>query len=162
MQKGFLFLLLCNALLFSTEMKAQENLFPSSIIAVTIRLKPGDDVKQKLEELAKTMNIKAGCVLSCAGSLDKASIRFANQPNADTLMGKFEIVSLSGTIAVSGCHLHIAVSDSLGKTIGGHVKEGCIVYTTAEIVVGIFPDVKYKRETDSNFGYKELVIEKND
>jgi hypothetical protein len=50
--------------------------------------------------------------------------------------GKHEIVSLVGTLALDGDHLHIAVSDSTGRTIGGHLMEGSLVYTTAEIAVG--------------------------
>ncbi len=52
------------------------------------------------------------------------------------LYGKFEIVSLTGTLAESGSHLHAAISDNIGNIIGGHLKKGSIIYTTAEIVIG--------------------------
>ena len=134
--------------------------YRTPIEAITIRLKPGDDLKLQLDQVVAEQKIKAGCILSCAGSLDRACIRFANQPTADTLPGKFEIVSLSGTLAMAGSHIHISVSDSTGKTIGGHLKEGSIIYTTAEIVIGVMPSIEYNREVDSTYGYKELIIRK--
>ena len=127
---------------------------------VTIRLKPGEDLKESLDSFVRLHHISAACIVTCAGSLQQAVIRYANQPNADTLTGHFEIVSLTGTLSISGSHLHISISDSTGKTIGGHLKEGSKVYTTAEIVLAIFPDIAYTREIDATFGYKELVAKK--
>ena len=132
----------------------------SSIQAVTIRLKPGEDLKTMLDRFAASNKIKAACIITCVGSLEKACIRYANEPNTDTITGKREIVSLTGTLAESGSHLHISISDSTGKTIGGHLKEGSLVYTTAEIVIAILPDLIYSREVDSTYGYKELSIKK--
>jgi len=68
-------------------------------------------------------------VLTCVGSLTRAVIRLAGQPEATTFDGKREIVSLVGTLALDGDHLHIAVSDSTGRTIGGPLMEGSLVYT---------------------------------
>jgi predicted DNA-binding protein with PD1-like motif len=132
--------------------------YSSSIKAVTIRLKPGEDVKASLDNYAKEHYIKAACIITSVGSLTQATIRYANQPAAGTLIGKFEIISLTGTIAASGSHLHIAISDGTGKMTGGHLKEGSIVYTTAEIVIGVLPEVKFSRETDETYGFKELVV----
>lgn len=130
----------------------------SNIQAVTIRLRPGEDLKIKLDEYAKIQNIKAACILTCVGSLQQAAIRYAAHPEIDILISKFEIVSLTGTLSLNGSHLHISVSDVSGKTIGGHLKEGSIIYTTAEIVIAIFPAVVYEKETDTTYGYKELVV----
>jgi len=63
-------------------------------------------------------------VLTCVGSLTRAVIRLAGQPEATTFDGKREIVSLVGTLALDGDSLHIAVSDSTGRTIGGPLMEG--------------------------------------
>ena len=70
----------------------------------------------------------------------------------------FEIVSITGTLSEDGVHIHISVSDEYGNTIGGHLKDGCIVNTTAEIVLNIFDNIKFKREFDDKTGYDELVI----
>jgi predicted DNA-binding protein with PD1-like motif len=63
-----------------------------------------------------------------------------------------------GTLSLHGIHLHISISDKNGKTIGGHLVEGCIIYTTAEIVIGTSEDFIFMRAVDQNTGYKELEI----
>jgi predicted DNA-binding protein with PD1-like motif len=131
---------------------------PSAMKTCVIRLQPGQDLKRSLDDYVKANHIEAACILTCVGSLQKAVIRYANQPDAVTLERKFEIVSLTGTLAESGSHVHISLSDEQGKTIGGHLKEGSEVYTTAEIVLGILTDVEFKRVEDPLTGYKELWI----
>ena len=132
----------------------------SPMQAVTLRLKPHQDLKALLDEYVKSLKIKAACIVTCVGSLERVAIRYANQSETTISEGKFEIVSLTGILAESGSHLHISVSDSTGKTIGGHLKEGSLIYTTAELVLGIMPGVEYEREVDSTYGYKELVVRK--
>ena len=89
--------------------------------AYAFRLKPGEDRKEIIEKMIKERAIKAGWVATCVGSLPDSSIRFANQPEGSKGSGHFEIVSLMGTISINGSHLHISISDSTGKTIGGHL-----------------------------------------
>lgn len=122
------------------------------------RLKPDEDLKQSLKNFALQENIKAGFILTAIGSLKVATIRFANQDTSTVLSDKFEILSLNGTIATTGVHLHIAISDKQGKTIGGHLDDGCIIYTTAEIVIGISEEYTFLRTPDQQTGYKELEI----
>lgn len=123
-----------------------------------LRLKPNEDLKQTLKIFALQENIKAGFILTAIGSLKVATIRFANQDTSTVLSEKFEILSLNGTIATTGVHLHIAISDKQGKTIGGHLDDGCIIYTTAEIVIGISEEYTFLRTLDQQTGYKELEI----
>ncbi len=123
-----------------------------------LRLKPNEDLKQTLKIFALQENIKAGFILTAIGSLKVATIRFANQNKSTVLSDKFEILSLNGTIATTGVHLHIAISDKQGKTIGGHLDDGCIIYTTAEIVIGISEEYTFLRTLDQETGYKELEI----
>ena len=122
------------------------------------RLNPDEDLKQSLKNFALQENIKAGFILTAIGSLKVATIRFANQDRSTVLSDKFEILSLNGTIATTGVHLHIAISDKQGKTIGGHLDDGCIIYTTAEIVIGISEEYTFLRTPDQQTGYKELEI----
>lgn len=71
---------------------------------------------------------------------------------------KFEILSLNGTVASSGVHLHIAIANRTGQTLGGHLDDGCIIYTTAEIVIGATEELSFIRTLDKQTGYKELEI----
>ncbi len=123
-----------------------------------LRLKPGDDLKQKLTEFIISQNIEAGYIVTCVGSLQELSLRFANQEQSTIIKNKFEIVSLVGTLSVYGCHLHLSAADSTGAVIGGHLTDGNIIYTTAEIIIGKSPELIFKRETDPKTSFKELEI----
>jgi predicted DNA-binding protein with PD1-like motif len=125
-----------------------------------LRLKPNQDLRTELERFTKENKITAGFVLTAVGSLKETKIRLADQTEASTFEGKFEIVSLAGTLAQDGVHLHVSVSDKTGKTLGGHLVEGCKIYTTAEIVIGVSDEIVFTRETDPETTYKELKIRK--
>lgn len=125
-----------------------------------LRLMPGQDLRLELERFAKAKHIQAGFILTCAGSLRKTSLRLADKSDSTNFDGKFEIVSLVGTLSPDGPHLHISLSDGTGKTIGGHLVAGCEIYTTAEIVIGDALGLKMTREPDAQSGYNELKVRK--
>jgi predicted DNA-binding protein with PD1-like motif len=123
-----------------------------------LRLRPGQDLRKEIERFTKERGLKAGFIITTVGSLEKATLRLADQNNASSFAGKFEIVSLVGTLSQDGVHLHVSLSDSTGRTIGGHLVEGCQIYTTAEIVIGEAKGIVFAREADQSTGYKELTI----
>ena len=132
---------------------------PSRLQAYALRLRPGDDLRQQLGAFVAAHRIEAGAVLTCVGSLTDVSLRLANQEGPTHYHGHFEIVSLVGTLSAGGGgHLHLAVADSTGRTLGGHLLDGCRVYTTAELVLGALPALRFTRETDPTYGYHELVV----
>ena len=125
----------------------------------TFRLKPGQDLFDSIEAFVADKKIEAGCVLSAVGSLTYATLRLANREHYSVYEGHFEIVSITGTVAMSGLHIHISISDGDGVTIGGHLVSGCKIYTTAEIILAVFDDVTYTRELlENDSGYEELVV----
>lgn len=126
----------------------------------TFRLQPGQDLFDSIEAFVREKHIEAGCVLSSVGSLTKAILRLANRNSPSEYTGYFEIVSMTGTVSIYGSHLHMSISDSDGKTIGGHLMSGCTIYTTAEVVLAVFADTVYKREFAEDSGYEELVVYK--
>ena len=130
----------------------------SSLRTYALRLRPGQDVRQELLAFVQQHELKAACVLTAVGSLTTATLRLANQEGPTVYQGHFEIVSLVGTLAVSGSHLHLSVSDSTGRTIGGHLLDGNRVYTTVELIIGELPALEFARETDPTFGYRELTV----
>jgi len=123
-----------------------------------LRFKPGQDLMDEINNCLAAENIKAGVVLSCVGSLTHANLRLANQETGSVFEGYFEIVSLVGTLSTSGSHLHLSISDGMGQTLGGHLLQGCKIYTTAELVLGIFPDLRFEREDCELSGYPELKV----
>ena len=122
--------------------------------AYGFRLKPGEYLRRSIEAMVKEKNITAGWINTCVGSLTDYTIRFANQQEGNNGSGHFEIVSLTGTVSVNGSHLHISISDSVGKTIGGHLLEGCKIYTTAEMVIGSITAYEFKRRKDGTLNGK--------
>lgn len=123
-----------------------------------MRLPPGADLKQSLQGFAQQHAIAAGVIVTAVGSLHQASLRFASQDQATLLTGRFEIVSLVGTLSVAGVHLHLAIADREGQVRGGHLMPGCLIYTTAEIVVGALAELTFTRVLDAQTGYRELAI----
>jgi predicted DNA-binding protein with PD1-like motif len=121
--------------------------------ALPIRLAPGQDLRAALEAAVLAQNCQAAFVLSGIGSLSTASLR---------LTGEMEILTLSGTVAAGGdrtaSHLHMAISTATAQVLGGHVAPGCIVRTTAEVLLALLPDWQFTREPDAQTGYDELVV----
>lgn len=130
----------------------------SALKTYALRLRPGDDLRQQLMAFVQQHNIRAGAIVTCVGSLTVAILRLANQEKGTEYRGHFEIVSLVGTLSTNGSHLHLAIADSTGRTLGGHLLDGCRIYTTAEIVLGELPELEFRRELDPTSGYKELTI----
>jgi uncharacterized protein len=127
----------------------------------TFRLRPGQDLFDSIEEVVKENKIEAGCLLSSVGSLTHATLRLANRDDYNEYEGHFEIVSMTGTVSIHGSHIHVAISDGDGVTTGGHLVNGCKIYTTAEIVLAVFEDQVYKRELfENDSGYEELAVYK--
>jgi len=129
-----------------------------SLRTVASRFTPGEDLRDAIERLAHEHHVEAGCILSAVGSLTVATLRLAGAETFSKFTGPFEIVSLSGTLAPSGVHLHLAVAGADGKAIGGHLVHGCVVHTTVEIVVADMAGVRFARLPDATTGYKELNI----
>jgi len=90
------------------------------------------------------------------GSLDKIVLRMADG-NKNVISGPLEIVSATGTIAINGVHIHLAVADDSGNVTGGHLMEGSPVNTTVELCI-LDSDMIFKREFDPETDYNELVI----
>ncbi len=133
---------------------------PATPQTFVVRLKPGQELVTELRALAQRDQLRAASVVSAVGSLTDVSLRLANKEETTRYSGHFEVVSLSGYLAAGEFHLHMAVSDGEGRTIGGHVMEGNRVYTTLVIAVQEHPHLIYRREFDPQSGYDELVVER--
>ncbi len=125
-----------------------------------LRLKPGQDLKRELENFVKLNQIKAGFIITCVGNLEKATLRMANENILKNFEEDYEIVSVVGTLSPEGIHLHMSLSDKEGNVIGGHLKEGCVIRTTVEIVIGEAENLTFSRTFDEKTGFKELKIKK--
>jgi uncharacterized protein len=122
------------------------------------RVLPHQDLKKAIAAFTATRKISACVMLTCVGSLEQYHLRFANEKSGSRAKGYFEIVSLTGTFSHSHGHLHISIADSNGKTLGGHLLDDNLVYTTAEVALAELPDLEFDRQMDPTYGYAELVV----
>lgn len=122
------------------------------------RLTGGADLRESIESRVRSSGIRAGCVIACVGSLSRAVLRMPGAKDFIALERDFEIVSIEGTLSPDGCHVHVAISDHSGTVLGGHLVSGCIVRTTAEIVLAEVESLDFARERDAATGFAELVI----
>lgn len=127
--------------------------------ALPLRLSPQQDLRAALEAAFAGHSATAAFVLQGIGSLSVARIRFAGMPHSTELHGDMEILTLAGTLSPDGAHLHISVADAQGKVTGGHADYGCMVRTTAEILVALLPEHRFSRALDPVSGFKELFID---
>ena len=122
------------------------------------RLHPGDDLRLSLEGCAQDSRIGAAVILSCVGSLSHVRLRDASGVTIREVEGDHEIVSATGTVSHERLHIHVSLSREDLSVIGGHLAEGCIIKTTAEIVLLEMEDVVFGKVFDPTTGYHELDI----
>ncbi|MBQ6217478.1 MAG: DNA-binding protein [Erysipelotrichaceae bacterium] len=127
---------------------------------LAVRLKKGEDLKWSIEALCKENKADTAVVLSGVGCLYKARIRMAKAESFFEADHDFEIVSLTGTVSKGKAHIHISLSDSKGRVVGGHLSEGCLINTTCELVLGVLEEYKSQRVFDEKTGYDEIIFEK--
>ncbi|XP_023250080.1 uncharacterized protein LOC111645215 [Seriola lalandi dorsalis] len=134
----------------------------SALQVHAVRFGPGQELLGSLQVFVEERRLRAPFIITCVGSLTKATLRLANATATNTnevlhLSGRFEIVSLVGTLNPNA-HLHISLSDGEGRTVGGHALGDLEVFTTAEVVVGEAVDLQFTREMDVHTGFPELVV----
>ena len=129
---------------------------------ITVRLKPGQYFREGIEEVVARHGVAAGVILSAVGGVQYAFLRMPKQDSGEHTVkkidGPLEIVSCTGTLSPDGCHIHASVSDREGRCYGGHLKEGCPVFFTVELVIGVLEDAIYKRLPDTETGFDELEV----
>ena len=123
------------------------------------RLTYGTDLRQGIEEYCQANNVSAAAIVTVVGCVYRARMRLADGETIREYDDHYEIVSLTGTVSPDGSHLHISLADEEGKVIGGHMCYGCLVNTTAEVVLAsLDEEYQFSREFDDSTGYDELVI----
>lgn len=143
---------------------------------MVMRLAPGCDLIKSLEEIAKREKLRSGLVLSGAGSLRQVTLRNVRLfPDEFPIMDRnriytpkkepLELLSLSGNISRKDgevyVHCHVTVSSGLddGRAYGGHLIEGCVVFSTCEVIIAEITGLEMKRSIDPETRALELYLE---
>lgn len=128
------------------------------ITPIAVRLTKGDDLKQCIQHLVTEHNISAGTIASCVGCFTHLKIRLAGATQTLELNEPVEIVSVMGTLTPNHQHIHISVAKQSGEVVGGHLMEGCLIDTTAELILHKYHNLSFARQHDNNTGFTELVV----
>jgi predicted DNA-binding protein with PD1-like motif len=108
----------------------------SALRPVQLHLQAGDDLRGSLERLARDEE-GTGFVLGVVGNLSQVAFQCPGRKEATVLRGDLEIISLQGTLAPQGVHLHLSFSDAGCQVWGGHLEPGSLVLKGADLLVGM-------------------------
>jgi predicted DNA-binding protein with PD1-like motif len=128
------------------------------IIPIAVRLIKGDDLKLSIQRLVEERQIQAGSITSCVGCFSQFNIRLAGATQTLQLNEPLEIVSVMGTLTPEHQHIHLSVAKESGEVVGGHLMEGCLIDTTAELIIHSYHSMSFDREFDEQTGFTELVV----
>ncbi len=103
-----------------------------------LHLGPGRDLRASLEQLAIEAGA-SGFVLGVVGDLSQAAFQCPGLEEPTVLQGHLEIITLQGTVAPQGVHLHLSLSDGDCQVWGGHLEHGSLVLRGADLLVGFLP-----------------------
>jgi predicted DNA-binding protein with PD1-like motif len=131
--------------------------------AAIIRVLPGFDVIEGIEEACRKLGITSGAIISCIGSLQWASVLVAVPLNNKIgagysepryLEGPLELLSGQGTIGREeegniSIHMHGVISDKEGRLHGGHLIKGQNpVLITCELMLARIEGIRIIRGYD--------------
>lgn len=136
-----------------------------------VRLKPQDEIREKIEEVMNQNGIKKAVILSAIGSVYEATF-FGVKKNSGLPFGKdkitvvketgpFEVLTLEGNILPAGekliSHIHITLGTHDGSILGGHLDRA-IVYTTLELFLAEIRESKVEKEPDKIAGGIQIKL----
>lgn len=122
---------------------------------IVVRIDRGEEILDKIRELAIAENIKLASV-TALGATNDFTVGVFNTAEkkyyANEFKGAFEIVSLTGTInTMDGqfyTHIHMSAGNDRGKVFGGHLNRAVVSATCEMIVTVIDGEVDRYRDDD--------------
>jgi predicted DNA-binding protein with PD1-like motif len=143
--------------------------------AAIIRVLPGFDVIEGIEEACRKLGITSGAIISCIGSLQRASVMIAVPLNNKVgagysepikLEGPLELLSGQGTIGREeegniSIHMHVVISDKEGHLHGGHLVKGQNpVLITCEVMLARIEGIRIVRGYDPEIDMQVFLPKK--
>ena len=124
---------------------------------IVVRIDRGEEILDKIRELAIAENIKLASVTALGATNDFTVGGFTTDEKkyyANEFKGAFEIVSLTGTInTMDGqfyTHIHMSAGNDKGEVFGGHLNRA-VVSATCEMTVTVI-DGEVDRYRDDDVG----------
>lgn len=130
---------------------------------IVVRIDRGEEILDKIRELALKENIKLASV-TALGATDDFTVGVFNTAEkryyANEFKGAFEIVSLTGSInTMDGefyTHIHMSAGNDKGEVFGGHLNRA-VVSATCEMIVSVI-DGEADRYYDDDVGLNLLKL----
>lgn len=130
---------------------------------IVVRIDRGEEILDKIRELAIAENIKLASV-AALGATNDFTVGVFNTAEkkyyANEFKGAFEIVSLTGTInTMDGqfyTHIHMSAGNDKGEVFGGHLNRA-VVSATCEMTVTVI-DGEVDRYRDDDVGLNLFKI----
>lgn len=124
---------------------------------IVVRIDRGEEILDKIRELAIAENIKLASV-TALGATNDFTVGVFNTAEkkyyANEFKGAYEIVSLTGTInTMDGqfyTHIHMSAGNDKGEVFGGHLNRA-VVSATCEMTVTVI-DGEVDRYRDDDVG----------
>lgn len=122
---------------------------------IVVRIDRGEEILDKIRELAIAENIKLASV-TALGATNDFTVGVFNTTEkkyyANEFKGAFEIVSLTGTInTMDGqfyTHIHMSAGNDKGEVFGGHLNRAMVSATCEMTVTVIDGEVDRYRDDD--------------
>ncbi|XP_059643201.1 AT-hook motif nuclear-localized protein 8-like [Cornus florida] len=117
-----------------------------------ILVKPGEDIASKIMEFSQ-LGPRTVCILSANGAVRRVTLRQPAMSNGTvTYEGRFEIISLSGSLLLSennGNHsqtgsLSVSLAGPDGRVLGGGIEGMLEAATSVQVIVGSFLEDRKK------------------
>ena len=116
------------------------------------------DLLKELTSVCEKEGIRLGCV-QAIGAVKKARLGFYDQQQRKCCFleidENLEITALIGNISIRDgkpmVHSHITLSDSKGRSFGGHLSDGTIVFA-CEFIITTCTGPDYFRDYDEETG----------
>jgi uncharacterized protein len=124
---------------------------------IVVRIDRGEEILDKIRELALKENIKLASV-TALGATNDFTVGVFNTSGkkyySNEFKGAFEIVSLTGTInTMDGqfyTHIHMSAGNEKGEVFGGHLNRA-VISATCEMIVTVI-DGEVDRYHDEDVG----------
>ena len=124
---------------------------------IVVRIDKGEEILDKIKELALKENIKLASVRALGATNDfTVGVYKVDEKKyySNNFQGNFEIVSLTGTINTMNnefyTHIHMSAGNDKGEVFGGHLNRA-IVSATCEMIINII-DGTVDRYYDEEIG----------
>ncbi len=114
---------------------------------IVVRIDKGEEILDKIKELALKENIKLASVRALGATNDfTVGVYKVDEKKyySNSFQGNFEIVSLTGTINTMNnefyTHIHMSAGNENGEVFGGHLNRA-VVSATCEMIVSVIDGV---------------------